>query len=106
MTAVAASNPSATPTRASKPSGKPCTFNMQAADMQSRQYTKSPICKPRANYLKPKEIRKIRIIGFDLQRRLNYLKVGIRGRKHRAGVLHHDPRFRDQGRRTAGRPRR
>jgi hypothetical protein len=58
MTAVAASNPSATPTRASKPSSKPCTFNMQAADMQSRQYTKSPICKPRANYLKPKEIRK------------------------------------------------
>jgi hypothetical protein len=67
MTAVAASNPSATPTRASKPSSKPsskpCTFNMQAADMQaadmqSRQYTKSPICKPRANYLKLKEIRK------------------------------------------------
>jgi hypothetical protein len=45
MTAVAASNPSATPTRASKPSSKPCTFNMQAADMQSRQYTKSPIYK-------------------------------------------------------------
>jgi hypothetical protein len=49
MTAVAASNPSATPTRASKPSSKPsskpCTFNMQAADMQSRQYTKSPIHK-------------------------------------------------------------
>jgi hypothetical protein len=54
MMAVAASNPSATPTLAIKP----CTFNMQAADMQSRQYAKSPICKPRANYLKPKEIRK------------------------------------------------
>src|SRR5467141_2589087 len=95
MMAVAASNPisNANPHR-------------QALRVQyaSRRYAKPPICKPRANYLKPKEIRKLKIIGFDLQHRPNYLKVGIKGRKHRAGVLHHDPRFRDQGRRTAGRP--
>jgi hypothetical protein len=40
MMAVAASNPSATPTL----TNKPCTFNMQAADMQSRQYaSRAPI---------------------------------------------------------------
>jgi hypothetical protein len=45
MMAVAASDPSATPTLASKPLSKPCTLNMQAADMQSRRYAKPPICK-------------------------------------------------------------
>jgi hypothetical protein len=39
MMAVAASDPSATPTLASKPLSKPlskpCTFNMQAANMQA-----------------------------------------------------------------------
>jgi hypothetical protein len=40
-----------------------------------------PACKPRANYLKPKEIRKTgagrRRRRFDLQQSLNYLKVKI-----------------------------
>jgi hypothetical protein len=43
-----------------------------------------PACKPRANCLKPKEIRKIRVgrrlKRFDLRRSLNYLKVKTIGR--------------------------
>jgi hypothetical protein len=77
MMAVAASNPSATPSLTSKP---------------HKQALARPICKPRANCLKPKRNpEKIKIVGFDLQHRLNYLKVDIKGRKHPAGVLHHDP---------------
>src|ERR1700687_3403537 len=60
-----------------------------------------PTCKPRANCLKPKEIRPQR---FDLQHPLIYLKVDIIRRNPR-GALLHDPRFRDQGRRTPGRSR-
>jgi hypothetical protein len=45
MMAVAASNPSATPTPRKQAFKQACTFNMQAADMQSRRYAKSPIYK-------------------------------------------------------------
>jgi hypothetical protein len=58
MMAVAASNPSATPTP--RKQAFKLALHVQYASRQyaSRQYAKSPICKPRANYLKPKEIRK------------------------------------------------
>jgi hypothetical protein len=56
-----------------------------ASNAGARRAFMKPACKPRANYLKPKEIRdcaeKPPPRRFDLRQSLNYLKVKVTGRK-------------------------